>query len=163
MKCNGLRFAVSVLGTLIMILWVGGVTAQEHPEHPKEHPSEHPEHPSTKAKVTIETLAAAIEDYINEDAELKGGWFMVWDEKSKEPLALKLEKVHKEWLSAIGGGVYFACTDLKSTADKIYDLDFFMKDTEHGLKVTEVSIHKESGEPRYNWKEKNGVWVRVEI
>lgn len=160
MKRSSLRMAMTIIGALVLMLWVGGAAAQEHPEHPKEHPSEHP---TAEKKVTVETLAAAIENYINDDAELKGGWFMVWDQEKKEPLALKLVKVHKERLADIGGGVYFACTDLKSPADKIYDLDFFMKDTENGLKVTEISIHKESGAPRYNWKEENGIWLRVDI
>jgi hypothetical protein len=154
---NMLKTGMCVLCTLVMLMWVGGPGAQEHPT---EHPSEHPT--SEKETVSIETLAAAIESYIKEDAELKGGWFTIWDEKNKEPLALDLVKVHKERLSALGNDVYFACTDLKTPEDKVYDLDFFMKDTEDGLEVTEVMIHKESGEARYGWKEKNGVWVRVE-
>jgi len=41
----------------------------------------------------------------------------------------------------------------------MYDLNFFMKaDQEGNLKVGEVMIHKEDGQPRYTWFEENGIW-----
>jgi hypothetical protein len=142
-------------------------TAQEHPtEHPGggEHPTEHPsEHPSSKVRLSTETLAKAIEDFIAKDAALKGGWFTIWDAKAQKPLAFRLERVHKDRLASIGGGVYFACCDLKTPEGKTYDLDFFLEDTPEGLVVTEISIHKEEGQPRYGWKEENGIWVKQPV
>ena len=143
---------------------VFGVTtatqAQEHPkqEHPKqEHPKEHPD---KAGMVNMESLAAAITGYIKNDSNLKGGYFCIFDAQAKMPLALTLEKVHQDKLAKVSEGLYFACTDLKATSGKIYDLDFFMKEGPHGLEVSEVTIHKQDGQARYGWVEENGVWKR---
>ena len=143
----------------LVVLFIGTVSAfaQEHPtEHPSEHPSEHPT--SDKSDVTKETLAMAITDYVNNDAELKGGFFMVYDKEQGKALALKLDKVHKERLATLGHGVYFACADFNATDGNVYDLDVFMKDSEQGMEVSDISVHKSNGEARYGWVEKNGVW-----
>ncbi len=134
----------------------------EHPEHPAEHPSEHPsEHPTARAKeVTKESLAEAITRYINNDAALKGGYFCIYDLEAKAVLVLSLDKVHQDKLAKVSEGVYFACCDFKATNGKMYDLDFFMKAAASSLEVSEVTIHKEAGKPRYDWVEENGVWVR---
>ena len=49
------------------------------PEHP-----EHPEHPTTikDPKLTVEDLAISIENYIQNDINLKGGFF-VYDKNNK--------------------------------------------------------------------------------
>ena len=126
--------------------------AQEHPEHPKKDEKQ-AEHPEASEKMTLDELAEAIVAYIGQDSKLKGGYFLVYDAEEKKPLALKLDKVHKERLAGLGGGVYFACTDMKTDAGMVYDLDFFMKRTAHGIETTEVSVHKKAGKPRYGWKE----------
>jgi hypothetical protein len=130
-------------------------------EHPKEHP-QNPEKTQTKGTLTLDELAEAITGYVQHDAKLKGGYFLVYDAIDKKPLALVLEKVHKDRLSTLGDGVYFACTDMKSSDGTVYDLDFFMKKTDHGIETTEVDIHKKSGVARYGWKEENGVWKKVQ-
>lgn len=147
------------------------VLAQEPPkgaEHPKtgEHPKggEHPEHPQDQAKgeVTMARLAQAIRDYIQADAALKGGFFLVYDGVDKKPLQLALVKVHEDKLAGLGNGVYFACTDLRNADGVVYDLDFFMKQDDRGdLRTTEVAVHKKAGTARYGWKEDGGVWRKV--
>ena len=124
---------------------------------------EHPEHPEDKAasEMTLDALAAAITDYVKHDAMLKGGFFFVYDKVDKKPLQLQLMKVHTEKLASLGDGVYFACTDMKAADGTVYDLDFFMMQTAHGIETTEVSVHKKSGEARYGWKEEDGVWKKV--
>jgi len=82
-------------------------------------------------------------------------------EDEKKPLMLQLDKVHKERLASLGGGVYFACTDMKSSDGAVYDLDFFMRRTEGGIETTEVAVHKKAGKARYGWKEENGIWKKV--
>lgn len=128
----------------------------------QEHPSGHQEHPSANhektAEVTQETLAEAIAGYIAKDATLKGGFFVVYDPQDKQAVALTLDKVHKDRLSKVGKGTYFACADFKATDGKMYDLDVFMKESRAGLDVTEISIHKKEGKPRYDWMEENGLW-----
>ncbi len=140
---------------LLIFSLAAGAFAQEHPkqEHPKEHPK-------GAAAVTKEGLAEAIEGYIKKDTALKGGYFCVYDEKAKAPLALKLDKVHQDKLSRVSDDLFFACSDFKATDGKTYDLDFFMKATDVGLEVSEVMIHKEAGIARYGWVEEDGVWSR---
>ena len=123
---------------------------------------EHPEHPEDKAasEMTLDALAVAITEYVEQDAKLKGGFFLVYDPVDKKPLQLQLVKVHKDKLATLGDGVYFACTDMKAADGTLYDLDFFMKQTNHGIKTSEVTVHKKSGEPRYRWAEVDGVWKK---
>jgi hypothetical protein len=155
-----------LLGLAALAAFVLGSTlyapdpATEHPtEHPTAKPAEHPA-AAQPAKLTTEALAEAIADYVSKDAELKGGYFLVYDALQKKPLALTLDKVHKEQLAHIGEGVYFACADFKATDGHLYDLDIFMKQTDAGLKVTQVLVHKQDGQPRYTWYEEGGIWKR---
>lgn len=147
-----------------MIIFIGLVTlalsnwalAQEHPEHPTKPASE----ATAKPELSKETLALAITDYVKKDSDTKGGYFLIYDGKAKKPLTLTLTKVHQDKLSKVGEGLYFACSDFKATDGKTYDLDFFMKDSDAGLAVTEIMIHKEEGNPRYSWYEEGGIWKR---
>ncbi|MGH8015308.1 MAG: hypothetical protein ACREBV_03870 [Candidatus Zixiibacteriota bacterium] len=156
--------ACGLLVTTFFIFAAIPLSAQEHPEHPsKDQPKkEDPEHPSkdAAAAVTVDQMAMAITDYVNSDAKLKGGFFFVYDATSKKPLQLTLDKVHKERLSQVGENLFFACSDFKDPAGKVYDLDFFMQSVDGKLTVSEVIIHKEEGKPRYQWSEENGLWKR---
>jgi hypothetical protein len=147
--------------TAVALLVLGtSALAQEHPEHPKQDEKQ-AEQPKAEKKMTLDEMADAITLYIEQDSKLKGGYFMVYDAEEKKPLVLTLDKVHRERLSGLGGGVYFACTDMKSDGGVVYDLDFFMKQTSRGIETTDVSVHKKAGKPRYGWKEENGVWKKV--
>ena len=129
-------------------------------EHPTEHPSEHPTTVKSP-KLTISQLAESIEQYIQQDVELKGGFF-VFDVKNDEILNLTLIKIHKERLSNIGDETYFACADFQASNGKVYDLDVFMKGkSQDNLVVTEINVHKESGVARYGWENRRGVWVKI--
>ena len=128
----------------------------EHPEHPSEHPTTR-----KKPKLTIADLAISIGIYIENDMNLKGGFF-VYDKNNKEILDLTLTKIHKERLSNIGGDTYFACADFKGNNGKIYDLDIFMTGkSKDNLDVTESNVHKENGKARYLWENQQGIWVKV--
>ena len=139
------------------ILLLFFLSALLFPEHP-----EHPEHPTTKKEpqITVEALAISIENYIQNDVNLKGGFF-VYDKDKKELLTLTLTKIHKERLSNIGGDTYFACADFSASNGNIYDLDIFMtgKSTNE-LVVTEINVHKENGKARYHWENQKGIWVK---
>jgi hypothetical protein len=128
-------------------------------EHPKG-----PEHPADQActPVNPEALARAIQGYVSQDAKLKGGYFLVYDDPAKRTLALTLLNVHKDRLSKVADQAYFACADFRTPdGKKVYDLDLFMTgpDAEH-LAATQVLIHKEDGAERYSWYEENGIWKR---
>lgn len=138
--------------------------AQEHPEHPQK--SEHPEHPTeakTAFKVDVDAMESAILAFVKHDSELKGGFFLVFDKKSKKPLTLTLSKVHKQKLSQCGENLYFACSDFDATGGKEFDVDFFMQLDEDELVVTKVMIHKEDGSPRYTWFEEEGLWKTKQV
>ena len=131
-------------------------------EHPSEHPSEHPT--ASGEALTIDTLAAAIEQYVAEDSELKGGYFLVYDPVNAEVLPLTLEKIHKDRLSHIGNDVYFACADFSTPQGMVYDLDIFMHgDSAADLEIDSITVHKENGEARYSWVEKDGIWQMAEV
>ena len=154
----GVRRILRMLGLLALaavLLGSAGVgRAQEHPEHPSEHPT------STKA-ISKESLAAAIADYVQHEAKLKGGYFLIYDAKAGKPLALTLVKVHKQRLARTAEDTYFACADFKSTDGHMYDLDIFMKGrSPDKLKVTEITVHKVDGKPRYKWVQEGGLWKR---
>ena len=124
-----------------------------------EHPSEHPA--GERSEVTVETIAQAIYAHVTKESRKGGGWFRVEDKEAKKGLSLKLDKIHKERLSAVGNGRYFACVDFTADSGQTYDVDFFLKDSDMGLAVTETLVHKEGGKPRYNWEKKGDYWVQV--
>jgi hypothetical protein len=147
-----MRFSRILSGVLLAgAIAATGAIAQEHP---REHPTGR-----KTVRLTKETLAQAIERYVDQESRLKGGYFLVYDAEAKAPLVLKLKLVHKERLATIGEGVYFACADFTTPEGKVYDLDIFMKgsDPDH-LTVTQITVHKEEGKPRYTWYEEDGVW-----
>jgi hypothetical protein len=51
--------------------------------------------------------------------------------------------------------------DFKAADGTMVDVDFFLKKQGDRLVVAETSVHKVNGTARYNYEEKNGVWVRV--
>jgi hypothetical protein len=155
-----------------------GSASKEEPEHPAvpvnpEHPAgqEHPEHPTEgiegaeKAKevITIESVAIYLEGYVGKKVVEGGGWMKVQDEKANATLKLKLDKIHRERLAKTDQGTYFVCADFTSPGGKIYDLDFWVMETDEGLKVTETTVHKEDGKPRYSWVEKDGIWSQLPL
>lgn len=145
------------LAVLVCFLfWAVGL-AQEHPEHPKQQPKTAKKE---TASLTTADLSKGIRNYVDEDSKLKGGYLLIYDPTIKKSLELTLTKVHEDKLSQVGENLYFACSDFKATNGKTYDLDFFMKQADNGLMVTEISIHKEEGKPRYSWAEEKGLWVR---
>jgi hypothetical protein len=168
-----MRGKTVVLGLLVFsfVLFqvVNELPAEEHPteyskEKGEEQSAEHSEE-GDKAKkekgVSKEELAETIKGYVEKDAELKGGYFLVYDKEAQKPLVLKLARVHKDRLSKVAEDVYFACADFETLEGEIYDLDIFMKGIgKDNLKATEISVHKEAGKPRYTWYEEDGIWKK---
>jgi len=111
-------------------------------------------------RITLQNLVEAIEGFVEADIILRGA-FLVIDPKTDTVLKLKLDKVHKERLSHIGEDIYFACADFNAENGKVYDVDIFLHGTNtDNLTVTEISVHKEDGIPRYGWQEENRIWVK---
>jgi len=118
--------------------------------------------PSTEGKteVTSESLAKFTEGYIKEKS--KDGVFSVYDRITKKTLALTLDKVHDSKLRKTKPDEHLVCADLKDNEGKVYDVDFFVKQTGQALKIDKrsVKVHKIAGEERYSWKlnETKGVY-----
>jgi hypothetical protein len=132
-----------------------------------EHPgSEGMEHPATataaKKVVTKEEIASGIQKHIDEQTKAGGGKFRFKD--GDKELSLVLVKVHDDKLSALGDGSYFACVDFKGDDGNTYDVDFFLTGEPGAMSVTETSLHKVNGKPRYNWEKKaDGAWNKVAV
>lgn len=126
-----------------------------------EHPSEHPA--GEKSEVTTETISRAIEKHVKKSAKKNDGYFIVEDKEAGKTLYLKLDKIHKERLSAVKKDLYFACVDFTNKDGRSYDIDFFLKDAGGKLKFSETIVHKEEGKPRYSWEQKGDYWVKKMI
>ncbi len=130
--------------------------AQEHPEHPEGKKA-------TKKAHSIDDLEAAIKSAIAAKEKAGGGYYRLADKTAKKTWDLKLDHVHRERLSRLDEHTYFACTDFKSKDGHTVDVDFFMKDKKGKLVMTDATVHKVDGQPRYNWEEKDGFWKKVPI
>ena len=109
--------------------------------------------------VFTEDIQAGIENHIAEQTRLGNGYIRL-DHKGEE-LALKLVKVHTEYLAYLGPGEYFACVDLASDEGNVYDVDFFLRGDVGAMSVTETTVHKVNGKPLYVWKQnRDGTWER---
>ena len=143
-----LSIALAVVSLLAL-----NVVAQEHPEHPNS---------SKKAKdFSVTDLEKRIKEDIAEKS--KDGVFKVEDPELHKTWDLKLDHVHTERLSKLNADTYFACVDMKDPNGKVIDVDFFLKSNGDKLEMTDTTIHKIEGKPRYNWKEEDGYWKRVPV
>jgi hypothetical protein len=148
-----LALALSLCSSLSVV----SALAQEKKEHPKEHP----EHPKSEKKVSVNDIDAAIRSHIDEKTKESDGKFLVRDEVLNKTWELGLVRVHKDRLQALADGRYFACVDFKAADGSMVDVDFFLKKEGENLVVTDTTVHKVNGKARYNYEEKDGVWVRV--
>jgi hypothetical protein len=151
-----------ILALSLTALLAAPVIAQQK-EHPKEHPQkkEPSEHPKSEKKFSVDDIDAAIRSNIEEKAKASGGKFLAQDEVLDKTWELELVLVHKDRLQALADGRYFACVDFKAADGTMVDVDFFLKKDGDNLVVTDTSVHKINGKARYNYEEKDGVWVRV--
>jgi len=154
------RFQIAGVLTLA-IFYVGTVslpaaTPQEHPkqEHPKQ------EHPSAKP-VSTATLEKAIKDQIAEKAKANGGKFPAKDDVLNKTWQLELVKVHTDKLTQLDENTYFACVDFKADDGTLVDVDFYMKNDNGKLTLSDTTVHKVNGKPRFNYVKKGNFWERV--
>jgi len=112
--------------------------------------------------VSIDQIAASIEEHIAEQSAANGGYFLL--QHGGAELKLKLVRIHMEYLADLGGGIQFACVDLVGTDGPVYDVDFFLKGGPGDMTVTETTVHKVNGQPLYAWEQKDdATWVRVAV
>ena len=145
----------SVIAFTATLAVCGWAFAQEHPEHPKAK-----EQPKQEHAYSMDELEQAIVSEIT-NASDSNGVYKLEDKDANKTWNLKLDHVHRERLAKLDSKTYFACTDFKSDDNHVVDVDFFMKDNGEKLVMSDVALHKVDGKPRYNWKEKDGYWVKV--
>ncbi|MCI0412301.1 hypothetical protein L0222_05795 [bacterium] len=115
----------------------------------------------TSTQVTAEDVANAVTAAVQ--AQFKAdGMFHAKDNVLNKTWDLSMEKVHKDKLHVLENGDYFACVDFKAKDGAMLDVDFFLKNKDGKLVVTDSSIHKVDGTARYTYQEKGGVYLRVE-
>jgi hypothetical protein len=111
------------------------------------------EHPGDFEEKRGWQIEAAINGYIAKNT--RDGVLTVKDDKTGEQRPLNFVEIHRPMRKMEGKG-YFACTDFREhkSANKYYDVDFWLADKNGTLEVTEVRIHKEP-------KQQDGVWIQV--
>lgn len=161
------RRFLSVLSVIAYLFLFTLAYAQEHPEHPttkskQEHPKvEHPEHPQAKKAISTADLEKKIKELIDERSKAAGS-FKLQDPVTQSAWLLKLDKVHTDRLSRLDPVTYFACVDMNASDGRKVDVDFFLKEKDGKLEMTDVTVHKVNGVPRYNWAEQC-YWNRVDV
>ncbi len=155
------RLIVALLSIGLVLCWGTLALTQEKPEeHPKqEHPKK--EHPTGSSKKMTSDIDAAIRASITEQSK-SDGMFHVEDTVLNKTWNLSLVKVHKDKLTPLSDDTYFACVDFKADDGTMVDVDFFLKNAEGKLGITDTSVHKIDGAARYMYQEKDGYWVRVD-
>jgi len=121
-------------------------------------PDEHPEL-AHLTQVSTDSVAEAITSYVAAESKQRGGSFPVPALTGGEALGLTLDTVHRERLSRLADGRYFACADFKDTKGNTYDVDIFMRAESKGLVPADIIVHKVNGTPRFTWAERDGVWT----
>lgn len=102
-----------------------------------------------------EQLRQTIRDYIQNEEKTKGA-FTIEDKKFNKVRTLSLVRVHER----VGktGNYYYSCTDMKDAASKDeLDLDFDISDQNDQLKVVDIRIHKDNGQPRYTYDQNDNM------
>lgn len=146
---------ISLVG-LILLLFSCQKSGNQNTETTNQIPIE------TKKKVSIAEIEEGIKQYIEQEKEANNGFFLVNDQEKE--LRLKLVRVHTEYLSNLGPNRHFACVDLADEKGDVYDVDFFLEGEPGNMKVTETSLHKLNGKPRYSWKQLvDKTWRRVPV
>lgn len=92
-------------------------------------------------------VRAAIEQYIQHDTKLKGG-FLLRDPKEHQVRELTLDFVHNG-LESGPAGTQVMCVDFLDRSKNRLDIDFYVKPSPSGeLQVTDIKIHKVNGTAR---------------
>jgi hypothetical protein len=111
------------------------------------------EHPGETEEKKGWQVESAVHEYVA--GQIKDGAFSLKDDKTGEQRSLEFVEIHRPLRKMEGKG-YFACSDFreKGSAEKFYDVDFWLVEKDGKLQVTEARIHKEP-------KNEDGAWVQV--
>ncbi len=154
---------VHVLLALLLVVSIAAMGsllgAQEHPkgqEHPQGQEKEHP----TAKPVSKADLEKAIKSQVADKARAEGGKFHVKDDVLNKTWNLTLVRVHTDKLTQLDPQTYFACVDFKADDGTPVDVDFYLKPQDSKLAITDTTVHKVNGKPRFNYVKKGNFWER---
>lgn len=117
---------------------------------------------SASNKPSIVDVEAGIRAHIANKTQEGGGYFDFSTDSTA--YRLKLVRVHTEYLSVLGPNRFFACVDLADETGDVYDVDFFLEGEPGAMHVTETTVHKLNGKPRYTWKQQaDKTWATVPV
>jgi hypothetical protein len=151
------RVAPFALSGAFLVVGAATLPAAPPPEHP-----EHPEHPTAQKKISVDDLEKAIQEKVSEKSKADGGTFRLPDDVLHKTWELELVRVHRDKLTRLEDGTYFACVDMKEKGGKdVVDVDFFLKESDGKLAFSDMAVHKVNGAPRYNWEKKGDRWVKT--
>ena len=131
---------IAQLTTVLIIFFLSGSLLQASEEQ------------TSQTVFYVEDIKEAMSKHLAETVS-RGGIFDIYDEITEEDLELVFLQIHDP-VRQIGEDVYFACTDfkVKNNEEKVYDIDFWLREENGYLKVFQTKIHKE---PRnsliYGW------------
>ena len=145
-----------VLAVIFCFFGAMNLRAQEHPT--KEHPTKTA---STAKPISTAALDKAIKDQIAEKAKANGGKLAVKDDVLNKTWQLELARVHTDKLTQLDDKTYFACVDFKADDGTMVDVDFYLKNDDGKLTLSDTTVHKVNGKPRFNYEKKGNYWERV--
>jgi hypothetical protein len=126
------------------------------------------EHPGETAEFKAWEIKAAMHEHIAQKVKEGGGVFRLKDDQTGEELRLEFVRIHDPVRKVAGEG-YFACSDFRvaGAPEKLYDLDFWLKQEGDKLVITKTRVHKEpvqegstwGKKPRYGFDEANIVEI----
>lgn len=97
-------------------------------------------------KPSMESVRQSITGYILSDIKFKGGFFL-YDSNLMRVVGMRFERVHKS-ITRSNQGQFIACVDMRDVRGSLYDLDLHMRETDEGLKLAKLVIHKVNGKKR---------------
>ncbi len=114
------------------------------------------EHPGEVEEFKAWEIKAAMHAHIAEKVKEGGGVIKIKDDKTGEELKLEFVKIHDPVRKVTGEG-YFACSDFRVAGEpeKLYDLDFWLKQEGDKLVITKTRIHKEPAKEGDQWVKKD--------
>lgn len=161
MKCKKLT-AIAGMGFLLTVS--SCAVSQTKTTDSKAPVAQQPEKAKTTTQATqqeeptIKDLAKSMKKYIKAKSKDNGGYFKVYDPRTRKNLMLKLTKIHTDHISKLTNNNYFTCSDYVDTSGTTYDLDIFMHYQDGEFKPTKTTIHKVNGTPRYYWYKVGDKW-----
>jgi hypothetical protein len=113
--------------------------------------------------VTSKSLAQALTSHVQQDVIIKGGFFIIEDDKTHELVKLKADKLDDgNHLHQLGKNSFLSWGEFSSAAGDHYLLDFYFEWHDgHWRANGPLSIYSKNKVKRYDWDETGPMLKRV--